>query len=189
MPSFLLPDQEIKIQANAQADSDAPPVDLPKVEERMVAVGLSTDYDVFKREAESMLRRNLRANAQKIEFQAEVSWLVDIIINSLYSNKDIFLRELISNASDVSIKLDKEKKILSIRDRGIGMTEEDLLKNLGTVAKSGTSGNNCCHLWKNADKWRFNLIGQFSVGFYSVYLVADYGEVISKHNAEKQYVR
>ncbi|KAL8519630.1 hypothetical protein ACS0TY_010529 [Phlomoides rotata] len=112
-------------------------------------------------------------------FQAEVSRLMDIIINSLYNNKDIFLRELISNASDaldkirflsltdkeilgegenakleIQIKLDKEKKILSIRDRGIGMTKEDLIKNLGTIAKSGTS----------------------------VYLVADYVEVISKHN-------
>ncbi|KAL6524824.1 heat shock protein 90 [Orobanche minor] len=96
--------------------------------------------------------------------------------NGLSTDSDVFERP--------KIKLDTEKKILSIRDRGIGMTEEDLIKNLGTVAKSWTSGNNCCHLWKNADKWRFNLIGQFSVGFYSVYLVADYSVYVWESRAD-----
>ena len=106
-----------------------------------------------------------RAGAQEFKFEAEVSRLMDIIIHSLYSNKDIFLRELISNASDaldkirflsltdksvlgdgdaakleIRIWLDPAKRILYIRDRGIGMTREELVKNLGTIARSGTSG-------------------------------------------------
>lgn len=183
---------------------------------------------------------------------------MDILINSLYSNKDVFLRELISNSADaldkirflsltdksqlgmgndadldIRLSIDIEQRTLTIRDKGVGMTKADLKNNLGTIAKSGTSGklyspyakqdstiDNMCHLshddavvttpfcslaesvpahtdcslclfaafleqmQKGGD---VNLIGQFGVGFYSVYLVADYVEVTSKHNDDKQY--
>lgn len=205
-----LPDQGRKLRANAEGDSEEL-VDPPKVEEKLGAVpnGLSTDSDVVKRESESISKRSLRNSAEKFEFQAEVSRLMDILVNSLYSNKDIFLRELISNASDaldkirflaltdkdilgegddtkleIQIKVDKEKRIVTLRDRGIGMTKEDLIKNLGTIAKSGTSA----FVEKMQTSGDLNLIGQFGVGFYSVYLVADYVEVISKNNDDKQYV-
>lgn len=143
------------------------------------------------------------------QFQTEVSQLLHLIVHSLYSHPEIFVRELISNASDaldklrhlsltddrfkalvghgiesprVDLELDEAGKVLTISDTGIGMNEEDLISHLGTIARSGTK-NFLAQLSGDARK-DSNLIGQFGVGFYSVFMVADRVEVISRKAAE-----
>jgi len=143
----------------------------------------------------------------KHQFQTEIGQLLKLMTHSLYSNKEIFIRELVSNASDaldkfnylsltdekfkaeewsgkVFIKLDKEDNSLTIGDNGIGMNEADLMDHLGTIAKSGTKAF-MENLTGDAQK-DSNLIGQFGVGFYSVFMVADKVDVISKKAGEEQ---
>ncbi|AKU99424.1 Chaperone protein HtpG [Labilithrix luteola] len=135
------------------------------------------------------------------QFQAEVGRVLSLVINSLYSNKEIFLRELVSNASDaldklrfrsitepallegdsslvIRLKADRERGVLVIEDTGVGMTEAELVENLGTVARSGSQA--FVQKLEEAQKKDVSIIGQFGVGFYSAYLVADRVEVVSR---------
>jgi len=181
--------------------------------------GSRTDTETVDREAEAIKLdglsvsevKQLRDSAEKHAFQAEVNRMMKLIINSLYRNKEVFLRELISNASDaldkirllsltdksvldateeltIKVKADKDNHILTITDTGIGMTKQDLINNLGTIAKSGTAD----FLTKLQDASSANemsdLIGQFGVGFYSAFLVADKVVVTSKHNDDNQHI-
>ena len=146
-------------------------------------------------------------NKESFSFNADVSRLMDIIINSLYTKKEVFIRELISNASDaldkarfiavsdvdylstkpeleITIDFDYDDKTLSITDTGVGMSKAELIKNLGTVAKSGTTA----FLEAMGQGENMSLIGQFGVGFYSAFLVANKVTVTSKANDDEQHI-
>jgi len=177
-------------------------------------VGLKTHDNTVKEEEEaisddgfSVADKKLLRGEEDHKFQAEINQLMGIIVNSLYSNRDIFVRELISNAADalakvkflsltndqilgdtpnfeIRIKADKENNILHIRDTGIGMTKQELINNLGNIAKSGTKD----FLKKYTGSADLDTIGQFGVGFYSAFLVADKVTVTSKNPDDDQYV-
>ena len=149
------------------------------------------------------------AKQETHKFDAEISKVLNLVINSLYTNQEIFLRELLSNASDacdklryeinsnekiasklkdnplkISVKINEKEKTLEIFDSGIGMDKQDLIENLGTIAKSGTQ--KFLDSLQEGEKKSSDLIGQFGVGFYASFMVADHVEVISKKAGEEQ---
>jgi len=144
---------------------------------------------------------------ERLNFQAEVSRLLDIVAHSLYSEKEVFLRELVSNASDACDRLryaaltqpelsaddpslkvrliaDKEARTLTVADNGVGMNREDLVENLGTIARSGTAA--FMRQLTGDSKKDVSLIGQFGVGFYSAFMVAEKVEVLTRKAGEAQ---
>ena len=145
---------------------------------------------------------NKKENKENLEFQAEVSKLLDLVANSLYSEREIFLRELISNSADaceklryeavskkdilgddkdfkISVRFSKKNKTIQVEDNGLGMTKQELIDNLGTIARSGT--NRFIQAMKSKNDNDISAIGQFGVGFYSSYMVAESVDVISKN--------
>ncbi|XP_046960165.1 endoplasmin [Vanessa cardui] len=198
------------------------------VEEVTVDADLGASREGSRTDAEALLReeeaispdelsvaqmREMRDRAQNFTFKTEVNRMMKLIINSLYRNKEIFLRELISNGSDaldkirllsltdrdvlaanpdlsIRIKAEPEKRLLHIIDSGVGMTSQDLVNNLGTIAKSGTADflSKMQDVEKGGAQEMNDMIGQFGVGFYSAFLVAERVTVVSKHNDDQQHV-
>jgi len=199
----------------AMAEDDIAEDEMPKVNESKGNEAVSHEEEGIKLDGLNVDQiKEMRAGAQKQNFVAEVNRMMKLIINSLYKNKEIFLRELISNASDaldkirflaltdnsalgdnseleIRIKCDEANNMIHITDTGIGMTKEDMIKYLGTIAKSQTSEflTKFQEAQESGNKNSMSdLIGQFGVGFYSAFLVADKVIVTSKHNDDEQYI-
>lgn len=188
----------LRVRAITEDENEVSLRDANSSRERPRLEGFDMDEDVQK---------EIETSKEEFSFNADVSRLMDIIINSLYTKKEVFIRELISNASDaldkvrfvsvqnpeflgsvpqleIMIDFDFDSKTISITDTGIGMTKAELIKNLGTVAKSGTTA----FLEAIGKGDSLSLIGQFGVGFYSAFLVANKVVVTSKANDDEQHV-
>lgn len=191
-------------------------IDDPNCESRLSAPALVDDglryYRVDKSKAMFVERNHMSTHVEQLEFQAEARQLLDLMVHSVYSNKDSFLRELISNASDaldkvriealrdkdldvdtvdlhIEVDVDKVARTLTVRDNGIGMSHQEVVDLIGTLAKSGTAElRQKLREAKNAAASE-ELIGQFGIGFYSSFMVADKVELLTRKAGESEATR